>query len=1402
MTGHIRRTTNCDNATESIGSQLFEVCKRSPADLSKIKSIVESFPERVSKFRDSDGRTALHVLCANRPPLQSVVFLAPDLNSCRQRTSKGMLPLHYACREQASEDVVDFLLKQYPESVQIPTASGWFPLHLASARGSSLGVIQRLISAWPESVQQATRDGRMALHFACANHASLQIVQLLIRQNPNSIQVQDQNELTPLHIACAYSDNLDIIKYLVDEWKDGLVCPGKLGRLPLHLACWEGQTLQNVKFLVHACPQAIMTRDNDGLLPLHCACKGDAGMAVIQHLIVQAPISALELGRTVEEIAIYVSNKGVMQNAPPPPVAWCEWIKQNVSAVTDKSEQITALPLPVKDTNEQDPKEAIIKKGTTDASTPIVPPDTSLPDKEMAGLELPVTEVKAEEDQKQTHLIIEPDQMQRRPRRGNKLHGNTPMNGHQPKNPPEVVLAGKKLHEACEIPQSFDEIFQILSDKPAAIYVCTYNNMLPIHTASLNKASAEILEFLLNRSPESVHRQDGEGNLPIHLACYSGAPFESIKILVNEWPDSLTMKNNEGLTPIDKAKQPFLVQPDHRVVSFLESEFLQNSHAQQDHSIIPPCPRSASLISDTITLPLMAPQKMTAYGNNLSGPPPTRRKSAFDSMELDELSNKLNALRTAEMRQAAPKMQGTERGTTNKAPTISHPLAATQTFTTPTEWTRNADKMLHAQVSHNPMYRPGNPPLVASSPTTSPMRGGRSKRNTSPPPNKRAPSPSAANRRFPSPARIFGGRSSRNSSPSPVMKIAGFFRRKGNGSRNTSPTRIHGNVVLDDAAVVNVADIYGYNNIPVKRRSSNDFSIPTDLAINSLRSSLNTVNSGGHDMISLPPRPSSITSMPIAYKGVHEHSLLIRESPSQNVSSRTDAALASCNDSINSNEYDQAIDQLHGRWSQPSASGRVPVAPRPGPMNPTNMARTFERPMVVGAGELVDRAVRPGAMAVNEPVLRPDSEIYRAVQTTRAISPIPFSIQNQPTQFGGGGPVRPANRQGNPPLSSARPMMGGTTGNVMEQYPQVGRMTAPVVIAVPDTTAKYMGVSGGSPYMPTQEISNRIAGDTTNVFGSTSSSLPPTHTATERHRVPIRHHEPTATLTAPYAALRQAERNSQQSKHVDEALMMEIVRMQEKALMGRFDASKYSDEFASGNDPRTAVPSSGTFYRASMDETTSNKNDPVLTAHQTNLNPLTISNETIPTPTPGLTKMSSFYLSALASGRERSCEFPQGIPEDEIPPTVLSRMTDHMGVQPVTDATTGTGRDRRNATSSFYLAALEADALDISSAAIGDIPTGTTTATATATTLLPASSFYLDALHALKNNMTLPRSEEPLVTPEEDSNRASRRPAASSFYRVAMMEAQQAEDGSTVDDLDWKIVADDDTENKNKMSFG
>jgi len=228
----------------------------------RFQALIEAWPESCSVqsgrgFRSHHYRFFMHgkirMMFLSNSPLETPVT-----------SNGGFLPLHLACKAQASTDVIQYLIDVYPQSVRI-LAYHRLPLHYAcskddadSGNGDSdrdndypdTETLECLVRAWPESVMVLFEhcDGEfyrpldLFLHtcVVAARRKKYESSGEMYRSSDSEFEaeVSDSeyelsekflsltNGIPPLPFVCTYSPlkplhRLDIQEYLVRLFPDG-----------------------------------------------------------------------------------------------------------------------------------------------------------------------------------------------------------------------------------------------------------------------------------------------------------------------------------------------------------------------------------------------------------------------------------------------------------------------------------------------------------------------------------------------------------------------------------------------------------------------------------------------------------------------------------------------------------------------------------------------------------------------------------------------------------------------------------------------------------------------------------------------------------------------------------------------------------------------------------------------------------------------------------------------------------------------------------------------------------------------------------------------------------------------------------------------------------------------------
>ncbi|KAL7441079.1 hypothetical protein ACHAXM_007961 [Skeletonema potamos] len=151
-----------------------------------------------------------------------------------------VLPIHQACALMAPREVIETLVKCYPQGIRMKeSAFKRTPLHIACQTKAPIETIEALMHYYPEATRIQDSLGRLPIHYACAHDVPSSILDLLLREYPESAKIGDQN-----------------------------------GWLPLHVACRRGVSLYELELLLDCYPQSAEVMTDKGSSPIMCAQKG------------------------------------------------------------------------------------------------------------------------------------------------------------------------------------------------------------------------------------------------------------------------------------------------------------------------------------------------------------------------------------------------------------------------------------------------------------------------------------------------------------------------------------------------------------------------------------------------------------------------------------------------------------------------------------------------------------------------------------------------------------------------------------------------------------------------------------------------------------------------------------------------------------------------------------------------------------------------------------------------------------------------------------------------------------------------------------------------------------------------------------------------------------------------
>lgn len=169
-------------------------------------------------------------MCEHKPTFEVVSQLLRIYpNSLNEKNYGGDLPIHIACREGASKDIIHIMLEKSVETTTIQDCEGRLPLHLAACSSTiHVNSIQDLISYNERATRTPDDFGLLPLHWACTKNAPAINVETIIKAYPFAVEQKDVYDRLPMDRIKA-SKNLEKAKIVellsrdVSSWSSAMM---------------------------------------------------------------------------------------------------------------------------------------------------------------------------------------------------------------------------------------------------------------------------------------------------------------------------------------------------------------------------------------------------------------------------------------------------------------------------------------------------------------------------------------------------------------------------------------------------------------------------------------------------------------------------------------------------------------------------------------------------------------------------------------------------------------------------------------------------------------------------------------------------------------------------------------------------------------------------------------------------------------------------------------------------------------------------------------------------------------------------------------------------------------------------------------------------------------------------
>jgi ankyrin repeat protein len=261
----------------------------------------------ITTLEDASGDLPLHVALATAAPVEIVqAILAGHDGALLHGNDSNRVPLHCAfafphSAQLQHTEVISLLLSKTPGmldgrlALKIEDSTGQYPIHLACQNNASIDILQVVVKAYPKTALLQNQNGCLPVHTVVSPHILVSALSLGkaaseragfdgAESADDARVIEMRQERQRLFVAQARQKKLHEIQetrekililiepiLLSDKAGTHLTLANEAGYLPLHFVVLFGAAYETLYRLLRACPVSALQLTNDGksVLDLH-----------------------------------------------------------------------------------------------------------------------------------------------------------------------------------------------------------------------------------------------------------------------------------------------------------------------------------------------------------------------------------------------------------------------------------------------------------------------------------------------------------------------------------------------------------------------------------------------------------------------------------------------------------------------------------------------------------------------------------------------------------------------------------------------------------------------------------------------------------------------------------------------------------------------------------------------------------------------------------------------------------------------------------------------------------------------------------------------------------------------------------------------------------------------------